>query len=133
MVVDPGSISDITIRDFTLLSATRASGIFGSPERALGKIKLEDISIESHEGGTTEDTMRELSEQSILRTYPSPRLLGALPAHGFYFRDIDGPVETKNVRVSTAAAVEERPQLLLERADSVGLDGFDDDVSVMYR
>lgn len=131
-LVEPGSLGNITIRDYTVHNATRASGIFGSPERALGDIHLENISISSSEGGSTQDSLRVIGEQ-VLRGYPSPRFLGALPAYGFYFRDVEGLVKTRNMRVTSTANVEERPQVLLERASNVDLSGFDAGAIVHYR
>jgi len=130
--VEPGSLGNITIRDYTVQNATRASGIFGSPERALGAIRLENISIESHKGGTAQDAARVIDD-ALLRYYPSPRFIKTLPAYGFYFRDVEGVVETEGIRVTTTAELEERPQILLERADSVDLEGFGVDATIRYR
>ena len=67
-----------------------------------------------------------------LELYPSPRLLGVLPAAGFYFAYVDGPVSTKDVRF-TAADGEGRPDVILEDADAVDTAGFGGDATIVTR
>jgi polygalacturonase len=130
--VEPGSLKNVIIRDYSVRNATRASGIFGDPRSPLGPMQLRNIRIESIEGGTAADANLPINDV-LLNYYPSPRILGTLPAYGFYFRDVAGPVETRNIRVTSAAAQEERPQVIVERADGVDTRGFGRDATIVRR
>ena len=97
--VEPGSLKNVVIRDYAVRNATNASVISGVPTSPLGPMTLENITIDSIEGGTAEDAALPFND-GALDLYPSPRFVGKLPAYGFYFRDVQGPVGTANIRVS---------------------------------
>lgn len=130
--VPPGSLDNVVIRDFTVENATRASAILGDPASPIGPVTLENVSIQSSEGGTAADAELPIND-SGLAAYPSPRILGTLPAFGFYFRDVAGPGTTDDVTVTSTAGQEERPTVILERSDGVDTSGFGDDAVIVRR
>jgi polygalacturonase len=130
--VEPGSLKNVVIRDYVVRNATNASVISGVPTSPLGPMTLENITIDSIEGGTAEDAALPFND-GALDLYPSPRFVGKLPAYGFYFRDVQGPVGTANIRVSPSGAEEGRPLVILERADGVDTSGFVSDATIVRR
>ncbi|MBX3314929.1 MAG: right-handed parallel beta-helix repeat-containing protein [Actinobacteria bacterium] len=130
--VEPGSLNNVVIRNYTVLDATRASAIFGDPRSPLGPITLDHVDINSTEGGTAADADGTINE-ALLDYYPSPRILGTLPAYGFYFRDVAGPVRTRHVRLTSTADMEGRPQVVIERADGVDTTGFGRNATIVHR
>ena len=129
--VDPGSMDDVVLRDITVAKASRASSILGDPRSPIGPVTIENLTIASQEVGTAEDAAKAF-DFPALDLYASPRFLGALPAYGIYFADVEGPLTTENVRI-TPADGEQRPQVVLERAGGVDPSGFGDDVTVAER
>ena len=129
--LEPGSISDVVVRDFEVRDASGASAFLGDPRSPLGPMTLDGITIASTEVGTAEDGAKAF-DFPALELYPSPRLLGVLPAAGFYFAYVDGPVSTKDVRF-TAADGEGRPDVILEDADAVDTAGFVGDATIVTR
>lgn len=129
--VEPGSMTDVVIRDVTVANATKTSAILGDPRSPIGSLTLEGIDIVSTEVGTAEDAARPF-DYAALDLYASPRLLPALPAHGIYFAFVDGPVTIEDVNV-TRAEGDERPLLVLEDADAVDPSSFGDDVEAVTR
>ncbi len=130
--VEPGSLKNVVIRDYAVRNATNASVISGVPTSPLGPMTLENITIDSIEGGTAEDAALPFND-GALDLYPSPRFLGRVPAYGFYFRDVQGPAGTANIRVSSSASQEGRPLVILERADGVDTSGFGSDATIVRR
>lgn len=108
-----------------MISNVQASGasvtgcsITGIPGAPVENISLDNIRIESEGGGTIEDARRPISNR--VTAYPSSRMFGTLPAHGFYCR------HACNVRfhgISFRLAKDDaRPAIICD--DIVGLDIF---------
>ncbi len=83
-------------------------------------LKISDVYVEHVGGGTAEQAKIDVPEKED--AYPEPGMLGALPAHGFYFRHVNR-LEMSHVEVQPKAA-DARPAIYTDevhRADSMRL------------
>ncbi len=73
-----------------------ASIVAGIPGHAIEDVKLSDIMILHHGGGTRSDAQLQLAEKE--KEYPEPNMFGATPAHGFFVRHARG-VEMNGIKI----------------------------------
>ena len=97
------------------LVASNTNGEFcsilsGIPGHEIEDVRLSDIMILSHGGGTSEDAAIKPPEKE--NGYPEPNMFGAMPAYGFYFRHIKG-LQVSDVEVRTMKA-DARPAFVLD-------------------
>jgi polygalacturonase len=84
--------------------------ISGIPGHAIEDVKISNILIRHHGGGTKDDAARQLAEKE--KAYPEPNMFGAAPAHGFFIRHAKG-IEVSNVKI-IAENDDARPAVVLE-------------------
>jgi polygalacturonase len=97
-------------------AAKFGSNITGIPGYAVEDLKIADVYVQHVGGGTPEQAKIVVPERE--NAYPEPGMLGALPAHGFYFRHVNR-LEMSHVEVAPAAP-DARPAIYLDdvhRAD----------------
>ena len=71
--------------------------IMGLPEQPLADIRLENIRLISHGGGTAEDAA--IKPKELGDGYPEPGKMGTLPAYGIFARHVRD-LELANISVS---------------------------------
>ena len=98
-----GSINNVVIRNITAkvtdakeLRLQPATGFYfsGTPNHKLGKISIENVTVDLPGGGTEEDAKRVVPENE--EQYPEFTKLGATPAYGLFARHIEN-LETKDI------------------------------------
>lgn len=92
------------------------SNITGIPGFPVEDVKFSDIYVEHAGGGTAGQAKIQVPEKED--SYPEPGMLGALPAHGFYFRHVNR-LEMSHVEMQPKTA-DARPAIYTEdvhRAD----------------
>jgi len=97
-------------------AAKFGSNITGIPGFAVEDVKISDVYVQHVGGGTAEQAKIVVPENEV--KYPEPGMLGALPAHGFYFRHVNR-LEMSHVEIAPAAP-DARPAIYLDdvhRAD----------------
>src|SRR4029453_6498669 len=65
-----------------------ASIIAGLAESPVGDVRLSNIRIHYHGGGTNSATERVIPENE--KNYPEPSMFGVTPSYGFYVRHVRG-------------------------------------------
>jgi polygalacturonase len=76
------------------------SNITGIPGFPIEDLKISDVYVEHVGGGTAEQAKIQVPEKED--AYPEPGMLGALPAHGFYFRHVNR-LEMSHVEIQPKA------------------------------
>ena len=71
--------------------------IMGLPEQPIEGVRLENIRLISHGGGTAEDAA--CTPKELGAGYPEPSFVGTLPAYGIFARHVKG-LEFANIQVS---------------------------------
>ena len=80
-----GSLRNVIISNIQATGAdTMGCSITGIPGFPVENVTLNNIRIESSGGGTAEDAERETPEK--IKSYPSGKMFGTLPAYGFFCR-----------------------------------------------
>jgi polygalacturonase len=90
--------------------------ITGIPGHKIEDVRLSNIVIEHHGGGTREQAKLHIEEKES--AYPDPDMFGPMPAHGFFIRHARG-VEMEGVKI-IAANRDERPAFVLEDVEDAG-------------
>ncbi len=94
--------------------------IMGLPEQPLEGIRLENIRLISHGGGTAEDAAR--APHELGQGYPEPRGIGTLPAYGIFARHVHD-LELANISVSFETN-DLRPAAAFSDIDGLEIDNF---------
>ena len=94
--------------------------IMGLPELPVEGVRLENIRLTSHGGGTTADSA--IVPKELGAGYPEPRKLGTLPAYGVYARHARD-LELANVRLSVEKE-DLRPAMVCVDVDGLEVDNF---------
>ncbi len=94
--------------------------IMGLPEQLLEGIRLENIRLISHGGGTEKDAA--ITPKELGTGYPEPGTIGTLPAYGIFARHVRD-LELVNITVSFTTN-EVRPAAMFADIDGLELDNF---------
>ncbi|HLI47313.1 MAG TPA: glycoside hydrolase family 28 protein [Chthonomonas sp.] len=84
----PTSLRGVRIGHIYATGSLLTSSITGLPEHRVQDVQLENICIETVEGGKAEWVEHTVPEQP--KAYPEARMFGRLPAYGLYCRHVDG-------------------------------------------
>ena len=109
------SLEDAVIANIVARDAVMASSITGIPARAVQHVSVSDVRVVMEGGGEVALADREVPEKEA--AYPSGRMFGELPAHGFYLRHAQD-IRLRNVSLSTEHP-DARPALIAD--DVTGL------------
>ena len=90
----------------------------GLPEQPIEGVRLENIRLISHGGGTVQDAVIIPKELGI--GYPEPGKIGTLPAYGFYARHVKD-LELANIHLNYSAT-DFRPALVFADVDGLEID-----------
>jgi polygalacturonase len=82
----------------------------GIPGHAIEDVKISDVVIVHHGGGTESDAALQPAEKE--KEYPEPNMFGTTPAHGFFIRHVKG-LEMNGIKIEHASQ-DLRPAFLLE-------------------
>jgi polygalacturonase len=99
--------------------------IMGLPEQPLADIRLENIRLISHGGGTPEDAA--ITPKELGDGYPEPGKMGTLPAYGIFARHVRG-LELANISVSFETN-DFRPAAAFADIDGLEIDHFKPEVA----
>ena len=115
--VDVGRMRRVILSNITCINAVGskriASILAGIPGHPIEDLKLSDVMIVNHGGGTKDDAALQLPEKE--KDYPEPTMFGTTPAHGFFVRHVKG-LELSGVKVERTDA-DARPAFTLEDVD----------------
>ena len=98
-VTGPSRMRNILISNVIADGVGKMSGIqmMGLPEQPIEGVRLENIRLTSHGGGTEKDAA--INPKELGNGYPEPGKIGTLPAYGIYARHIKG-LELANISVN---------------------------------
>jgi polygalacturonase len=94
--------------------------IFGLPEQPLEGIRLENIRLVFHGGGTKHDAAKRPEELGA--GYPDTEFIGTLPAYGIFARHVRG-LELANIHLNTLTN-DFRPAAMFEDIQGLEIDDF---------
>ena len=92
--------------------------IMGLPEQPIEGVRLENIRLISHGGGTEQDAA--ITPKELGTGYPEPSKLGTLPAYGFYARHVQD-LELANIHLNFSGK-DLRPALAFADVDGLEID-----------
>jgi polygalacturonase len=84
--------------------------ITGIPGHPIEAVKFSNIHIQHRGGGTEADAALTPPERE--NAYPEPDMFGTMPAHGFYFRHVNG-IDMSHIQIETLAP-DARPAFVLD-------------------
>ncbi|HEX8329648.1 MAG TPA: glycoside hydrolase family 28 protein [Hymenobacter sp.] len=114
------SIGNVVVTTRDSLSGIQITGVPGHP---LEGIRLSNIYVRYHGGGTTAQSQRALPELATLETqYPEPFLLGPTPAYGLFARHVRD-LTLSNIRFELNGP-DQRPALFADDVQQLTLDDF---------
>jgi polygalacturonase len=94
--------------------------IMGLPEQPIEGVRLENIRLISHGGGTTNDAA--IVPKELGTGYPEPGHIGTLPAYGFYARHVRD-LELANIHLNFSGN-ELRPAAVFADVDGLEIDNL---------
>ena len=94
--------------------------IMGLPEQPVEGVRLENIRITNHGGGTAEDAAKIPKE--LANGYPDPSKLGIMPAYGIFARHVKD-LELANIHVNFATN-DFRPAAMFADVQGLEIDNF---------
>ena len=92
----------------------------GLPEQPVEGVRLENIRITNHGGGTAEDAAKIPKE--LANGYPDPSKLGIMPAYGIFARHVKD-LELANIHVNFATN-DFRPAAMFADVQGLEIDNF---------
>ena len=115
-------MKNISIANVIADGVGKMSGIqiMGLPEQPIEGVRLENIRLISHGGGTAQDAA--IIPKELGDGYPEPGKLGTLPAYGVYARHVKG-LELANITTSFQKT-DWRPALVCADVDGLEVDNF---------
>ena len=117
-----GSVSNIAIQNLTAVNSGKiACNISGLPNAYVENVRLENISISSKGGGTTQDIEREVPLKE--KNYPNHDALGTLPGYGFYVRYVRD-ITFRNVKLELTGP-DERPAIVFDTVEKAIINMLD--------
>ncbi len=114
--VDVGVLRRVILSNISCSCAPGArigSILAGIPGHAIEDVKMSDIFIVHHGGGTESEAQLRPAEKE--KEYPEPNMFGTTPAHGFFIRHVKG-LEMNGVKIEHANS-DLRPAFVLEDVD----------------
>jgi len=114
--VPVGVMRRILLSNITCTSAASqriGSILAGIPEHSIEDVKLNEIIVVHHGGGTKSDAQLQPPEKE--KDYPEPTMFGTTPAHGFFIRHVNG-LEMDGIKIEHRNE-EARPAFVLKDVD----------------
>jgi polygalacturonase len=114
--VPVGQLRRVFISNIVCSSANSKFGsiISGILNHSIEDVKLSDIYVQHRGGGTQADAAIRPAERE--NAYPEPDMFGAMPAHGFYIRHVNG-VEMSHIEIEPMTP-DARPTFVLNNVES---------------
>lgn len=116
----PTSLRGVRISQIYATGSLLTSSITGLPSHRVQEVQLENIFIETVEGGKADWVERTVPEQP--KAYPEARMFGRLPAYGLYCRHVDD-LRLSQIEVVTKVR-DERPALVCDDVKHLALNGL---------
>jgi polygalacturonase len=108
-----GALRRVTISNLSCLNAPSppvCSIVSGIPGHCIEDLRLCNITVRHHGGGSKNDAARQLPEKE--KDYPEPTMFGTTPAQGFFVRHVRG-LEVDGIRIESENP-DERPVFVLD-------------------
>ncbi|WP_321473990.1 glycoside hydrolase family 28 protein [uncultured Paludibaculum sp.] len=115
-----GSLRDVQIENVVATGSAITNCITGLPDANVENVRLNNIRIESSEGGPAAWAALVLAE--IPRAYPEATMFGRLPSSGLYVRHVKG-LKLRDVEL-VAEKTDHRPAVTLDDVKDVDIDGL---------
>jgi polygalacturonase len=112
--VPVGTIRRVILSGITCLQAEGSPKIAcilaGIPGHSIDDVKIGEVIVVSHGGGTKSDAELQVAEKE--KQYPEPNMFGTTSAYGFFIRHVQG-LEMQSVKIGSSSP-DERPVFVLE-------------------
>ncbi len=117
----PGTLKNVVISNVIATGAELPCPIIGIPDHSIENVILDNIQITYKGGGTADQTEIQVPEHES--KYPGAKMLGTLPAYGFFCRHVEGlKLQDINLKLQSP---DYRHALICDDVRQLTIDSFD--------